>query len=571
MLKPRKSARQQYQACRVITVIFVVFLIFIILSVIFAAIDTIQVFSQFSHSDESVEGTISYTSNASITSHEYYKLDYSDVYKTASPQLIATELVSSLYDNPFTEIPADAAKAESIREAFYHAYQSYRKLCWAFDELKPISKSCKNTLHAGLTIVDSITTLYIMNFTEDYEEARNFIANDFHPSGKWSVFEFVIRFIGGFISIYQMTHDQLYLDKAIECADAIFPVFNQETGMYSSSFKLSTNSKGKLVATQLSSWKMNLAEVGTYQLEFLTLTALTGDKKYMDLALKLYKRLWKDNPNYTILVDPTENQRQTNRLIDGQRHLGGAADSYYEYIIKTYLLTNGVSPRILKQHLMIMKDIKKDLLFTTDKLKLIGIGVWEQGKLRKIVEHLATFVPGMIAIGTVKNNDKKDEDMQLAKKIVDTLSYVKNTTKSKLMPEQVEFDSNEQPDQEYKIRIDEYLLRPESVESIFYLYRFTGEKVYRELAWKFFLGINQSCRVENGFVSVKNLNGRLNSIDIMDSWFLAETLNYLYLTFTDTRLISPADWVFNTESHPLRRWPNDISQKYKKDLQLNDC
>ena len=69
---------------------------------------------------------------------------------------------------------------------------------------------------------------------------------------------------------------------------------------------------------------------------------------------------------------------------------------------------------------------------------------------------------------------------------------------------------------------------------------------------------------------MKGLDGSISHIDIMDSWFLAETLNYLYLTFTDTRLISPAEWVFNTESHPLHVWPKGTSEKYEKHLLLKD-
>lgn len=496
---------------------------------------------------------------------------YNDIYNYVDPRLISS-LSSPLYDNKFPLIAADPEKANAVKEAFLHAYNSYKTFCWKHDELQPITKKCKDTLNAGLTIVDSITTLYIMNLTKEYREARDFIANDFKPNGRWSLFEFIIRFVGGFISIYQLSNDKIFLDKAIQCTDAILPLFNSD-GFYSSGFNLNTDENGKITATSTTRTKsFNLAEIGTYQIEFLTLTALTGDTKYMDLALKVYKKLWKDNPKRSILKSATENQldeRKNRRNKDLPRHLGAGTDSYFEYIIKSYILTNGVSPRILKQHMKIVQEMRDTLLFETKNLHLIGMGVLKHDDLQPMIEHLATFVPGMVAIGTVKNNNKKVEDLKLAGEIVDTISYVMNNTVAKLMPEKVSFNLYEENmKKEFQIISNEYLLRPESVESIFYMFRFTGEQKYRDIAWNFFVGINESCRVKNGFVSVNGLDKQVSPIDIMDSWFLAETLNYLYLTFTDTRLISPAEWVFNTESHPLHVWPQDVSKKYKKYLLL---
>lgn len=500
---------------------------------------------------------------------------YSDIHNYADPRLIST-LSSPLYDTQFPLVSADPEKANAVKEAFLHAYNSYKKYCWMHDELKPITRKCKDTLNAGLTIVDSITTLYIMNLTNEYIEAREFIAKEFKPNGRWSLFEFIIRFVGGFISIYQLSNDKIFLDKAVQCTDAILPLFDKQNGFYTSGFTLNTDSKGKITASAPSAHKKNynLAEIGTYQIEFLTLTALTGDTKYMDLALKVYQKLWKDNPKYSILNSAKENQLGDNKPRKGKilpRHLGAGADSYFEYIIKSYILTNGVSPRILKQHMKIVQEMRDTLLFNTKNLKLTGMGVLKDKNLLPIIEHLATFVPGMVAIGTVKNNNKKKEDLKLAREIVDTISYVMNETIAKLMPERVLFNVNDdEMEKEFKIMKNEYLLRPESVESIFYLFRFTGEQKYRDIAWNFFIGINNSCRVKNGFVSVKGLDGSISHIDIMDSWFLAETLNYLYLTFTDTRLISPAEWVFNTESHPLHVWPKGTSEKYEKHLLLKD-
>ncbi|OHS94442.1 Mannosyl-oligosaccharide 1,2-alpha-mannosidase MNS2 [Tritrichomonas foetus] len=479
--------------------------------------------------------------------------------------LYSKSLKSHLYSKEFPYRPADSTKAEAVKEAFLHAFHGYSNTCWGQDEIQPISNTCKNTLGAGLTIVDSLTTLYIMNLTDEYQKAREFVANDFRPNGSWSLFEFIIRFIGGFISIYQLTNDKLYLDKAVECADAVFPLFDSETGFYTSNFVLETGSDGKMKAKKRSSASPLLAEVGTYQIEFLTLTALTGDMKYMNLALQVYKTIWANNPDQVLI---SEVSRPLRNVGNHALHVGAGTDSYFEYIIKSYILTGGVSKKILSQHNRLMKEIRKLLIFKTKNLKLTGIGVKTENRLDPTLEHLATFIAGTFAVGTVKGNSHSESDLKLASELVLTFANVTRTMKSKLMPERVLFNLDDASKPDFSLQNDQYMLRPETVESIFYMYRFTGEQQYRDIAWDFFKGINTSCRVKNGFVTVRGLDSKIVPVDIMESFFLAETLNYLYLTFADTRLISPVEWVFNTESHPLHVWPKDIIKKYEKDIQF---
>ena len=99
------------------------------------------------------------------------------------------------------------------------------------------------------------------------------------------------------------------------------------------------------------------------------------------------------------------------------------------------------------------------------------------------------------------------------------------------------------------------LLRPETVESIFYLYRITGNKVYREWGWKIFQAFQKHTKIEGlGYSSIQNVKnaGRPGFRDKLESFFLAETLKYLYLLFSDDKELLPIDkWIFNTEAHPL--------------------
>jgi mannosyl-oligosaccharide alpha-1,2-mannosidase len=62
--------------------------------------------------------------------------------------------------------------------------------------------------------------------------------------------------------------------------------------------------------------------------------------------------------------------------------------------------------------------------------------------------------------------------------------------------------------------------------------------------------IEKHCRVENGYSGFNDIrSSSLN--DNQESFFLAETLKYLYLLFTDDTVIPLENYVFNTEAHPF--------------------
>jgi len=98
-----------------------------------------------------------------------------------------------------------------------------------------------------------------------------------------------------------------------------------------------------------------------------------------------------------------------------------------------------------------------------------------------------------------------------------------------------------------------YILRPETVESLFLAYRMTGDKKYREWGWDIFQAIEKHCKVPTGgYVGVNDVDaehpGQINN---METFFLAETLKYLYLLFADSSVLDLKDVVFNTEAHIL--------------------
>ena len=96
-----------------------------------------------------------------------------------------------------------------------------------------------------------------------------------------------------------------------------------------------------------------------------------------------------------------------------------------------------------------------------------------------------------------------------------------------------------------------YPLRPEIVESTYYLHRLTHDPRYLEMGRTLFEDIVRHCRTEAGFTVLDDVTTGKQA-DLMPSYFLAETLKYLYLLFSPDDVLDLETIVFTTEAHPLR-------------------
>ena len=101
------------------------------------------------------------------------------------------------------------------------------------------------------------------------------------------------------------------------------------------------------------------------------------------------------------------------------------------------------------------------------------------------------------------------------------------------------------------------MLRPETAESYFIMWRITHDEKYREWGWQMIQALDKNCKSKDGggYSGIRNVwshsDSNVQKDDVQQSWFLAETLKYLYLLFCDDDVISLDKWVFNTEAHPL--------------------
>ncbi|VDO99227.1 unnamed protein product [Soboliphyme baturini] len=219
----------------------------------------------------------------------------------------------------------------------------------------------------------------------------------------------------------------------------------------------------------------------------------------------------------------------------GTKHvsLGALGDSFYEYLLKSWLLTNRTDEQAKRMYDTAMKVIKERLIRKS------------KGGLLHIVEMRG----GMFALDATFDSQHA-EYMEIAKGITDTChqSYVRAVTH--LGPEIFRFTDDLEAQTNSNDRY--YILRPETVESFFYLWRLTNILNYREWAWDVVLALEKYCKAEAGYSGINDVyNSNPIKNDVQESFFLAETLKYLYLIFSTDTVLPLDKWVFNSEAHAL--------------------
>merc|ERR1712018_794323 len=195
-------------------------------------------------------------------------------------------------------------------------------------------------------------------------------------------------------------------------------------------------------------------------------------------------------------------------------------------------------------------DVENELV-KTSAYGLVYFAEQKYGKIEHKMDHLACFGAGMYGLAAHEEQDENSARwMEIAKGITNTCHESYDRTDKKLGPEAFRFSEAVEA-RALKQNERYYILRPETFESYFILWRLTKDPKYREWGWEAVQALENSCRTDGGYSGIRNVyqvGG--NKDDVQQSFFLAETLKYLFLLFSDENIISTDQWVFNTEAHP---------------------
>ena len=124
------------------------------------------------------------------------------------------------------------ARQKAVVEAFQHAWKGYQNYAWGHDHLRPISKGAQNWFGLGLTLIDSLDTLWIMNLTEEFEEAKEWVASSltFKINKDVNLFETTIRVLGGLLSAFHLSGDNVFLERAKDLGQRLMGAFSSSSG-----------------------------------------------------------------------------------------------------------------------------------------------------------------------------------------------------------------------------------------------------------------------------------------------------------------------------------------------------
>jgi mannosyl-oligosaccharide alpha-1,2-mannosidase len=479
-----------------------------------------------------------------------------------------------------------------VQQVFAKGWTSYRTQAWKKDALKPISGEYVDQFSGwAATLVDSLDTLWIMGMRQEFYEAVEAVATiDFGQSTALTVntFETCIRYLGGLIAAYDLSGHKVLKLKAIEVGDLLYAGFNTENGMPVDfiQFEDAKQGIGLMVESQVVS-----ASPGTITLEFSRLSQLTGDDKYY-AAVSQVMEVFYQGQNETRLPGmwPMYVSMSDKDVISGhQFSIGGNADSLYEYLPKAFAMLGSADPSSKRYEIMarsFMDTAMKTLFFhpmipgnedvlVSGNCDVLG----DVPRLDPESEHLSCFIGGLYALGGRLFDN--DEYLKTGAKLARGCAYAYRSFPSGIMPERYNMalcpgtdhlapcpwnetyynlEAVKRPQHLPHLpkgfttaKDPRYILRPEAIESVFVLWRITGDPWWRETAWEMFEAVASATETEyaNAAIADVTVVGSQKE-DYMESFWMAETLKYFYLSFADTGLISLDDFVLNTEAHPFR-------------------
>ncbi|KAL7628633.1 hypothetical protein AAE478_000148 [Parahypoxylon ruwenzoriense] len=515
--------------------------------------------------------------------------------------------IQALFGKESDENAATRQKRQkAVKKAFVRCWNSYKSKAFMKDELAPISGKSKDVFGGwGATLVDSLDTLWIMSLRDEFEQAVTAAVDiNFESSSLSSVnaFETTIRYLGGFLSAYDLSGDQRLLRKAREVGDMLYKAFDTPNRMPITRWDFNKAAEGR---KQIAPKMALVAEVGSLCMEFTRLSLVTGNPKWFD-ATERIREVFEEQQSTSQLPGMwpiTINPRDKVFNLDNTFGLGAMSDSTYEYLPKMHALVGGLIPSYQTMYEESMKTAIKHNVFrpmVPDVPDILISGavhtVKDSGKTTLYFEyegqHLVCFAGGMLAVGG--KLFEKAEHLEVARKLTDGCIWTYKAMPLGIMPEtffmapcksdkecmwdetlwkKAVLEQAGETDLADMARADEiiskkklpkgftkipdsrYILRPEAIESVFILYRVTGRPDLLESAWAMFEAIrkNTETQLANAALDDVTVKSKPSKLDSMESFWMGETLKYFYLIFSEPDLISLDEWVFNTEAHPFRR------------------
>ncbi|KAF7366880.1 alpha-1,2-Mannosidase [Mycena sanguinolenta] len=464
--------------------------------------------------------------------------------------------------------PEYASRRDDVEKLFTTSFEAYKQFAFGHDDLSPVSLGFSDGRNGwGASIVDAMPTMFIMGLEDLFDEAVDYLSEvDFSKSqtpDTVSLFETTIRYLGGLLSSYELSGEKypVLVAKAKELADKMAFAWIGDNALPYGQIDFSTNTP--IYSTS------NIAEAGTLSLEWFTLSKYTNNATYANLSSKAVKHianLAAPLPGLAALgIDPG-----SGNFVGSYVTWGGGSDSYLEYLLKYARLTNTDEPIYIDTWKTAVDSSIKILLKASRNPPWGIIRISPISMVPRSIIHLACFYAGNWLLGgkLLQNQTIIDIALELNDGCWNTYA----STQTGIGPEafafigtDANFTAEDGPtdsqiaffnEHGFYITASHYIMRPEVLESNMHAWRVTGDTKYLDRAASAIDSFNKFLPATVAFAGLNDVNSADGGlIDDMESFWFAEVLKYLYLTFDDPTHISLDDYVFNTECQPFKAPP----------------
>ncbi|XP_015127051.1 ER degradation-enhancing alpha-mannosidase-like protein 2 [Diachasma alloeum] len=442
-----------------------------------------------------------------------------------------------------------------VKSMFDHAYSSYLKYAYPYDELRSLSCDGFDTWGSfSLTLIDALDTLAVMGNYTEFRRVAEIISSrkDFKANINVSVFETNIRVVGGLLSAHLLSKkagvrlepgwpcNGPLLRLAEDMARRLLPAFDTPTGMPYGTVNLEYGVPDGETSVTCT------AGIGTFILEFGTLSRLTGDPIYEEVAMNAVKALHFYRSKIGLVGNHVD--VLTGHWTATDSGIGAGVDSYFEYLAKgTLLLQDPFLANMFHEY----RGAIETYLRREDWH--LWVSMTEGQVTLPVFQSLDAYWPGVLSLfGEITDAMKSLHNYHRVWKQYGFTPEFYNIA-------QGEAGTNR----------ESYPLRPELIESVMYLYRATKDPYLIQFGVDILRSLQHSAKTSCGYATINDVRDHKKA-DRMESFFLAETTKYLYLLFdTDNFIhnngqkgdvvrtqwgqcvVDAGGYVFNTEAHPI--------------------
>ncbi|XP_073501131.1 ER degradation-enhancing alpha-mannosidase-like protein 1 [Phyllobates terribilis] len=482
------------------------------------------------------------------------------------------------YGRRYSSFPAGLRREmrEMARGMFSFGYDNYMRFAFPEDELNPIlcrgrgpdtgdpsNININDVLgNYSLTLIDALDTLAVMGNVSEFQRAARLVIDTvtFDKDSTVQVFEATIRILGSLLSAHiiltdtrqpfgNMTiagYDDELLHMAHDLAVRLLPAFeNTRTGMPYPRVNLQKGVPPDSLNETCT------AGAGSLLVEFGILSRLLGDSTFEWVARRAVQALWGLRNNHTGLLGNVVDI-QTGQWVGKQSGLGAGLDSFFEYLLKSYILFGEEDDLHMfnEAYRSIQNHLRRGRVSCNegegDPPLYVNVNMFNGQIMNTWIDSLQAFFPGL----QVLKGDVEDAICLHA-------FYYAIWKRYGALPERYNWQL-QAPDVSF------YPLRPELVESTYLLYQATKNPFYLHVGMDILLSLEKHAKAECGYATLHHVEDKSQE-DRMESFFLSETCKYLFLLFDEENPVhmTGSKYLFTTEGHLIPVDPRFRNKAWK--------